>query len=153
MPCHCYQLTYSGENGGKNEEYAQRPSSKNRRYPNLALHRHLQIPNQIDRNTQHGDVGNHIEGSRGKIKRIDVQAFSWPIWFPDLDARTAEEDGNEEEDGVEDAVDDEEANGEPIGNVAVGGAEDAEDEEEDGAFGEEEGEAIDGVGDVGVLAS
>ncbi len=41
--------------------------------------------------------------------------------------------------------------GEVVAEVAGDGAEDAQDEGEDGAFGEEEGDAVDGVRVVGVL--
>ena len=71
---------------------------------------------------------------------------------PDLAPWRALEDGYEEKDGVEDGVYENEALGEPPAYVAVDGAKDPDDEEEDRTFGEEEGEAVDGVGVVGELS-
>ncbi|KAF6225495.1 hypothetical protein HO133_009495 [Letharia lupina] len=90
----------------------------------LAPHRHLQVPDQIDGDAQERDVGN--------------QTASRLFGCPDLGAWRAGKDRDEEEGGIGYRVHVDQALSKPVADVTLDGAEDSQDEEQDGAFGEEE---------------
>lgn len=100
---------------------------KNRRDAHLPLYRHLQVPDQVDGNTQHGNIRHRIERRRGEIQSSVVQASPWELRRPDLGAWRAQKERDEEETDVEDRVHDDEPDGQPVAEIAVSSTEDAED--------------------------
>ena len=89
----------------------------------------MEIPDQIDWHAQHCDIGEHVENGRSEIEGVDIQATACFFGVPDLTARRAKENRDEEEDDVEDAVDRDKEMGEPVADVSLDRAEDTEDEQ------------------------
>ena len=105
----------------------------------------MQIPDQINRDTQHRDIRDSVETSGYEKQGIDVQTAPRLLGRPDLDTWGALKDRDEEEGEIEHCIHDDQGLTEPIADVALDGTKDSNDQEQYGAFCEEERYAIDDV--------
>lgn len=64
------------------------------------------MPDSPQGDEEHGDVGEGVEGGGENVEDVFVEAAAFWVhgFVPDLGARAAEEDGDEEEDDVEDYI-------------------------------------------------
>ena len=118
----------------------------------LALERHLEAEDGVDGQGEHEDVVAEIEGAGGDDVGVVVDAGPVEQRVPDLVARDALRDLDDDGGDVVQHAEDHEGHGQPVGGATLGPRdEDALDLEEDGELGEEHAEAVEHFRVVEVL--